>query len=210
MRYIVAAICVGLIGVRAVWPEVRFDNISLTLLIVAALATLLPELRVALQRVKKVKFGDFEVELAEKLKALASGTEEVESSVAQQDRQPLAVEPSYSNVESWLAAAATSPRASLVLLAIEIEKAVRDLAMAAKIPEAKRPLLTRHIGILAKRGVIDERIVPLFRDFWAIRNSVVHGQHFELSEGKLYELLELGLRIVRLLRAGPSISAEKT
>lgn len=210
MRYIVVAICVGLMAVRAVWPEVRFDNISLTLLIIAAVVVLLPELREALEGVKKVKIGKFEFEIVEKLKALASDTEKVESSVAKQDLQPIVLEPSYSNVEAWLAAAATNPRASLVLLAIEIEKTIRDLATAAKIPEAKRPLLTRHIGILAKRGVIDERIVPLFRDFWAIRNSVVHGQHFELSEGKLYELLELGLRIVRLLRASASSSPKET
>ncbi len=211
MKYVVIAICAVIIVVRSLWPEVRFDNISLILLIVAAFPFLLSEFRGVLGRVKKVKVGDFEVELAEKLNALAGKTEAVELSVSQEDRQPLDVEqPRDDNVASWLVAAGSDPRASLVLLAVEIEKTVCDLAVAADIPESRRPLLSRHISVLAQRGVLNQQIVPLFREFWAIRNLVVHGQHFELSEGKLYELLELGIRIVRLLRAGSGRVADRS
>jgi len=63
MRLVVAITCFGLIIARAVWPEIRFDNISLTLLAITALAVLLPELRKHLGPVKTVKIGPFEVEL---------------------------------------------------------------------------------------------------------------------------------------------------
>jgi hypothetical protein len=203
VRYIIAVFCIGVIAARAIWPELRFDNISLALLVVAVVASLLPELRGALGRVKKVKVGDVEVELGEKLKALAGKTEAVESSLAQEKRQPIIPEATDDEVSIWLTSAGSDPRAALLLLAIEIEKTARELATAAEIPQSSRPYpLSKQLAVLAERQVIDPRIVPLFQDFWSIRNSVVHGHHFELSEGKLYELVEFGLRILRLLRTG--------
>ena len=203
MRYFVAVICFALVAALAIWPELRFDNISLALLVVAIVAILLPEFRVAFGRVKKLKLGEFEVELAERLKELAGNTEAVESSLIRKNRESIVTEPREEEIARWLATAGSDPRASLLVLAIEIEKTVRDIAQAADVPESKRPYpLSRQLTMLAEREFIDPRIVPLFRDFWTIRNSVVHGHHFELSEGKLYELVELGLRILRLLRAG--------
>jgi len=203
MRWVVTVICMGIIVVRAVWPELRFDNISVILLVLAAVSALLPELYKHIGKIKKVKIGDVEVELEEKLKKLAGETEAAESAV--QDRKgQLVMETTQEDfVIQRLEQAGTDPRAALLLIAIEIERTVRDLAEASDIPHPRRTHpVSRLLAMLADRQVVDERLVGLFRDFWSVRNAVVHGHHFELSEGKLYELIELGMRLLRLLQVG--------
>jgi len=201
MRWVVAITCFGLIIARAVWPEIRFDNISLTLLAITALAVLLPELRKHLGPVKTVKIGPFEVDLGEKLEKLAGKTAILESVIQERKEQIILKAMPEDRVPLWLAQGGTDPRASLLLLAIEIERTIRNLAKAADVPQPYHTYpLYRLLGSLAERQIVDKRLVRLFRDFWAVRNTVVHGHHFEISEGKLYELIELGFRILRILK----------
>jgi len=201
MRWVVAIACFGLIIARAAWPEILFDNISLTLLVITALAVLLPDLRKHLGPVKKVKIGPFEVDLGEKLEKLAGKTAILESSIQERKDQIVLKAMPEGRVPLWLAQGGTDPRASLLLLTIEIERTIRNLAKAAEVPQPRHIYpLYRLLGSLAERQIVDKRLVRLFRDFWAVRNTVVHGHHFEISEGKLYELIELGLRILRILK----------
>ena len=83
MRYIIGIICVALIAIRAIWPNFRFDNISLILFFIGSIVLLFPELREVIARVKKLKLGKFEVDLGEKLKELAANTENVEANVSE-------------------------------------------------------------------------------------------------------------------------------
>lgn len=204
MRYAVALACFALIVARAIWPDLRFDAISLALLVVAAAALLVREWQELVGRIKKVKVGEVEVEFAEKLKDLANKTQSLETSLLEDKRIAVVREPPGGDIPHWMAMAGSDPRASLLLIGIEIEKTVRDIAAAAEMQLPSRPYpLSTQLAALGERELIDPRVVPLFTEFWAIRNAVVHGQHFEISEGKLYELVELGARILRMLRLKP-------
>ena len=52
---------------------------------------------------------------------------------------------------------------------------------------------------MVSEKILSKDILASFKDFWLIRNQVVHGTHFELSERQLYELVEIGVRILKLL-----------
>lgn len=48
-------------------------------------------------------------------------------------------------------------------------------------------------------GVIPEELIPLYRNFQKIRNLVAHGKGEEISNAELYEVSELGIRILSLI-----------
>lgn len=200
MRFIIGVICISLIIIRAIWPNFKFDNISLILFVTCAIVLLFPELWELIRRVRKVRIGDFEVEIGEKLKELATKTENVETNISEVSIKQAEYQGISDEVIGKFIQTSSDPRAALLMVAIEIERTIRSISDKAKIPESRKPYpISRVITSLAKKEIINPNVVPIFKDFWAIRNKVVHGLHFELSSGKLYELIALGLRILRLL-----------
>jgi len=81
-------------------------------------------------------------------------------------------------------------------LIIEIKSIVRKLAEKARIEFGST---TKLVIELSKRKIIDEKILPIFKDFWNIRNIIVHGSSEKVSENIIYELTYLGYRILTLL-----------
>lgn len=200
--YLVAALCALIIILRAWLPDFRFDETSLILFAIGVVVLVLFELGDIYSRVR-FKFRDIEVELERRLAALTVQTEEAER--AMQETPPGEVE--YRGlpvaVSNRLAEAASDPRAALLLVAIDIERAARELAESFGLPEATRPTsVLSVVRALTRQGVLPQEVQAAFMDFWAIRNQVVHGHHFELSEGRLFELVELGLRVLSLLSGG--------
>lgn len=110
-----------------------------------------------------------------------------------------------------LTAPAANPRGILVSLAVEIEKVLRRIAEYYDIPEARKTTSPHKLmQIMVKRRIISEEIFPLFRDFWMIRNQAVHSAKFKISEEELYRLIDLGIRILRLLNSNiPSLKTFK-
>lgn len=105
--------------------------------------------------------------------------------------------PELSNdFKKLLADAAVDSRGALLIVAIEIESIVRKLAKKASIDFGST---TRLVNELSKRKIIDEKIVPIFKDFWNIRNRIVHDPSEKISENIIYELTYLGLRVLNLL-----------
>ena len=198
-RYTIVIICGVVIVARAICPGLRFDNISLIIFMLGSIVILLPELRDIIGRVKKFKMGDFEVELAEKLEELAVKTDNAEIMAGERAKPEMIFHGINDEVVGKLAQASSDPRAALLLIAIEIEQVVRSLAEQVDIQNSRRYPISKLLHLLAEKQVITPEVVPIFQDFWTIRNQVVHGHHFELSTGKLYELVELGVRILRLL-----------
>lgn len=208
MRYVLLAVCVGVIVARAALPELRFDNISLLLLVLVVIILLIPELPALMGRIRKLRVGDFEIELDEKLTELAAKTDTVEAAVGEQAAvlSPDRLMESKFAIATGIDSEVTklmelpNPEAALVLIAAQIEKTIRILASETDLPELRYPRPFRQVlRVLVEKQLLNPDIFPLFQDFWAIRNRVVHGRHFEVSEGRLYELVELGFRILRLL-----------
>jgi hypothetical protein len=74
VRYIIIIVCLLLILVRIIFPNMKFDTISMTLLGIAVLAILIPDINEIINKTKKLKFGSVEWELNE----LNKTTEKVE------------------------------------------------------------------------------------------------------------------------------------
>lgn len=199
MKYIIVFICILIVVIRNFIPAIVFDNNSLLLLIVAFIVLIIPT-KELFGRLKKIKKGDIELEFESKLTELTAATEKAEESV---DSPALKLQKSTgisSVVSRTISEASADPRAALVIIAIEIERAVRVRAEEGEIPESKRFYsVPRMLEVLVSEGKLPKDILTSFKDFWSIRNEVVHGVHFELPEGQLYELVEIGVRILKLL-----------
>jgi len=200
MRYIIGVGCLSLIVLRMVRPSLAFDQLSLELLIVAILVLLLPNIQDLLSRIRKFKKGDIELEFGEQISALIGETREVERAI-EENPQP---GEEYSGVPreatQRLAEAASDPRGALLVIGVEIESRIRDLARQVGMAKTQAGLpITRLVRMLAREGAIREEAVPVLMDFWAMRNRVAHQAHYQIEPGRLYELAELGLTILRLL-----------
>jgi hypothetical protein len=202
MRYLIAMAAIVLVVVRAIWPDLRIDEISIALLAVAALALLLPEITPIASRVRKLKLWEIEVELDEKVKELSQRADVVgeraaarEVSRGQRPRERISP-----RVTQLVAQASTDPKAGLLLTAMEIERAVRRLAADHDVPSGVGGLSARRsLEELANRGAVPRDVVALFSDFWQVRNQVVHGVGFDIPAGRIYELVDVGQTILELL-----------
>lgn len=97
--------------------------------------------------------------------------------------------------------ASRSPRAVLLITAIEIEHAIHALAEEEGVPAEERYYSPkRMLQVLVSRGALPTELGPLFSEFWETRNRVVHGRH-EPPAKQLYELVDIGLRVLKLINS---------
>ena len=194
--YLVAASAVGLVGARMAWPWLPFDNSSLILLGVAALALL-----VAYLPLKSIKWGEFEAEFDREVDAL-------EQKVVASERAPApkqqggterirgAAQAAYGKYTELLSSRASGVEKVLaagVMLEQVIESAARDFKFDDLPPRANTKLV---LDRFARDGLIARDEVEAFRDFWMIRNKVVH-QGYVPTDEQTARLLDLAWRIIR-------------
>jgi predicted membrane protein len=211
MRYLVALVALAIVIVRAVWPDARLDEISLVLLVVAALALVWPDIVPLTSRIRRFKVWGLEVELMEEISQLTERTEVAarEVSLERESMRPGAAIAVPPGVTQWLADAAADPRSGLLLVTIEIEQAIRRLAAQHGIAAGVgRVSARRALRELATSEAVPREVVPLFEDFWQVRNRVVHGVGFQLPAGQLYELVDVGFRILELLSLGERVTVD--
>src|SRR5438105_8421023 len=79
-RSLIILLCLILVAVRMIWPDMKVDVISLWLLGIAAFLLLMPKLGVFVPYIKRVKVGDSEIELTEEIKNFGKEVEKVQSS----------------------------------------------------------------------------------------------------------------------------------
>ncbi|MEK4853889.1 hypothetical protein NST04_28900 [Paenibacillus sp. FSL H7-0756] len=197
---ILLLLCFSIIILRMFFKDLNFDNTSLYILIFIGVIILIPDLKDLLLRIRKVKKGDFELEIGEALSELKEDVNKVEEKL-ETDPAPKA---NYSNdppdMMKYIIELANEPRALILITSAEIEKRIRNLGFEADVEknDDKMPVF-----MLMKRlfnyGVIPEELIPLYRNFQKIRNLVAHGKGEEISNAELYEVSELGIRILSLI-----------
>jgi len=191
-RYLLVVICFALIIIRILMPNTNFDQLSLYLLIIATVLLLFPYINDWISNIRKLKIGNYEVEINNAVNKLDKDTSKLEESIKKEKKYP-----ELSNdFKKLLAEASTDPRGALLIVAIEIESTIRKLAEKADIGFGST---TKLVIELSKRKIIDEKILPIFKDFWNVRNRIVHGPSEKISESIIYELTYLGYRILSLL-----------
>lgn len=197
--------CFLVIGIRAVFPDIRFDSVSLWLFSITVVVWLLPDLPEFLSRIKRFKKGDLEIEFESQVSELARKTEKVEDEVEKEIEATASNEIQYEGLspetKSILSKSADHPRTALITLAVEIETELRNIAEQNDISGYQRIFSpSRLVQELVNRKVLTANVQALFKDFWTIRNQAVHGSTFEVSQDKLYELVDLGIRLLKILK----------
>lgn len=196
-RLLVALLAIALIATRAVLPDIRFDETSLALFGIVCLAVLWPDVRKMAASIHRFRFGELELELAEKVGKLSEEAQNAQEAESQQRPGKRKAEEISPEVAKRIAEAGTDPRSALLLMGIEIERAVQRLGKRHGFHEfASAQFLMSQ---LADKGVVSQELVSLFGDFWKVRNQVAHQAGFDIPAGQLYELLDVGLTILKLL-----------
>jgi len=165
----IAIFCIGLVIARFIWPGLKFDNLSLDLILIAMLCILVPNLAALIARIKKFKFGDKEIELNEALDKITRQTENIEDEIASSPgTQFQRTEGPPSHIERYV----SDPRGGLIAISADIEKKVLQLLRGQKLDETKRYVTpTKGIEILAQYGRVVQDLPILMRDFWIGRSN---------------------------------------
>ena len=152
-----------------------------------------------IKKIKKFKIGisELEIEFTEQIKKIGKELEEAKESITIDYKLP---ESAILNVDEIIHEASKDPRAAFLLLSAKIEGKVRERLHEAGIEEKDRFIpLSDMVEFGIHSGVFPKELLPSFRDFWAIRNRVVHGKAFEVEDSVIYSLISLGNEILKWL-----------
>lgn len=192
---LIALVCLGFAVLRVFFPEATVDSVSVWLLGIAAAMFVLPELQTVLPYIKRLRVGDTEIELVEKLqREVAKATE----SVANREL------PANGATDELLREAGRSPEAALLLLSSKLEQQVRQRLMEAGMPEAQTMLpLPKLLERGVERGLFSQSVLSAIRDFWQARNAIAHGRAFDVQNSTLYSLISLGTELLQAVSTRP-------
>jgi|SRR5450755_2072503 len=204
LLFIVAAGSVILVAARIIWLSLKFDDISLILFGVAALATI-----VAFLPIKRIKWGEFEAELDRAVDNLERKVNATETSPPSQlpsktiargsdshagptwqgsfDEYMTLVNSSASNVEKIIAAT------------ILLEKMIDTFVTAFEPdvgPRGRGPKAA--IDWLAEQNLITPQERDLFTELRMVRNKIVH-EGIQPTDEQTARVLDLVWRLVRTL-----------
>jgi len=201
--YLIAAAAISIVVLREVYPDLKFDGISLTLLAIAAVAIILPRLLLILPPLKKAKYKDFEIEFEKEIGALEVKVAEVALEAEETELKGEANYPPLHKayVEEFQSIAlSTDPSVQKILrAAILTEKMIIQSAIDLGIEvqgNVKSP--TVIIKMLVKEGAITEKESSVFNSFWDLRNKIVHGQMTNVTYSQTLRIMSLVWRLVTI------------
>ena len=199
IRGTIVIVCLIIIILKSYMTEFIFDEISLWLFIIAVIVILIPDVGELINRIKKFKKGDLEIEFEKNITAMVKQADLAEqkleeAQIIKEDREI------PENIRAMLAEASSHPRSALITLAVEIESILEVLARKYDITNKGRYFSPRStLDKLVQITKIPKTTSQLFLDFWKIRNQAVHNRSFQPDQERLYELVEIGFRILKLL-----------
>jgi hypothetical protein len=194
-RWIIIAVCLGLVILRMFMPALPIDAYTVWLVAIAALFFILPDLRTLAPYFKRIKIGEYaEFELQE-LRKLESEIERAQSALP--ERPAAAYAGSVTDeVDQVLQESGKNPRAALLLLSARIEEQIRKRLQEAGL-SIKYPL-DRSVQAGIEAGLFPQAFLPAFKDFWTVRNRVAHGVGFDVDDAYILSLISLGTQLLRI------------
>lgn len=209
-RIIIVLVCLTVVIIRAIFPELNFDWISLVLIIFSGVLIFVTDLKPFSDRITKVKFGEVELELAEQLKSLSEKTEEkIEETTESAKNSSISGLP-LQEESKLLSEKLNSPDAILLMTAIEIEKLIRTIYQASSLKDERIPISVPKLALLLENNkILDTGIADIIKNFWEIRNKIAHGFPSELRDTQMYELIGTGYKIIKLLEAKVFVQESK-
>jgi hypothetical protein len=203
--FVVATGSLVLIAVRMIWTSLKFDDTSLILFGVAAIALLVSYLPI-----KRIKWGEFEAEIDRAVDDLerkvvateAAAPSPIASKTLPAGSLPSQLAPTWQQFFDEYIALVNSPASNvekIVAAAILLEKMIGTAATALGPDiEARRRGPRALIDRLAEQNLITAEEKAAFMDFWAIRNRVIH-EGIQPTDEQTARLLDLVWRLVRTL-----------
>lgn len=178
-------------------------DIGTTILIIIAIILLLKidlkgGIEGILKYIEKIKLGKIEIEFRDSIKRIDEELEKAKESIGK--REYKLPDSTIYNIDEIVHEASKDPRAAFLLLSSKIEGKVRERFNEAGIEVKDRfvPLM-RMIELGIRSGIFPQELLPSFRDFWVMRNKVVHGQAFEVEDSVILSLISLGNEILKLI-----------
>lgn len=198
-RTVLILACFGLIIVRWIWPTFQVDSTTIWLLVIAAILFVLPDLKSLTPYIKRIKIGETEVELKEEIEKL--DTEIKKASIAAETEENRVfskdkVELTSKDIDKVIEEAGKDPRAALLLISSKLERRVRDRLEEANI-EVKRQSAVKLVETGVEQGIFPYEFNSAFRDFWAVRNKVAHGEAFDVNDDYILSLISLGTELYK-------------
>lgn len=205
-RGLIVFVCLALILSRLIWPDLAVDWITVVLVAIATLAILLPSYESLwphvyqlLPYVKKLKVAGVEVELSDEIKKLSRDLDEAKESLA--ENKTFSIFDLFEKTQSEvLEVVKTDARAALMVLAARIEQLVMIRLAQKGLREKGRAIpMFRALTLGIENGVFPNEALEPFREFWELRNRVVHGQAFEVESTVVQSLVSIGLEVLKLV-----------
>jgi hypothetical protein len=200
-RWLVAAVALALAVARVLLPDLNIDLVTLGLVAVAGAALLLPSVSTMLRHIRRFRVAGVELEFRDDIREVSR---EVDSARASVVGSPFARKETEQDVADLAIEATRDPRAALLLVSAQLERAVRDRLEAAGI-EARYGLASSvEAGVQAE--LFDPALLSAVRDFTALRNRIAHGEAFEVPDATVLSMVSLGtdlLKIVSAVRVTP-------
>ena len=187
---------------RALYPDVKFDETSLILFVIAILVLLVP--KDFLERLQKLKIKDLiEIELQELKEKTEKAERAVEEQIERTAKERMLPEVwlgflSPEMMEKMEKIIEIDPKIAIIVISMEIERSLREILEEYGVSE--RPLSVRKMAkILAEKQLIPREVEEALTYFWNLRNRVIHEVRFEIPDEELYSIIDLGLRLLKLL-----------
>ena len=201
--YVIAAASIGIVVLRAIFPSLKFDGISLTLLSIAAFAISLPRLTELLPPLKKAKYKGFEIEFEKEIEVLESQVKEITNDAEETELTGTAkhppLHPAYVEEYQSIVSSAEPNMQKVLRAGILTEKiilqAARDLEIKVQ-GNTKSPAVV--IKALVAEGAITEKERSVFTSFWGLRNKVVHGQMADLTDNQTTRIMSMLWRLITI------------
>ena len=212
-RPVAVLVLLTIFGIHVLQPEkFKLDWPGVALLGGALALFLIPKLELLLPFVKKLKVGEAEIELRERVSALALSVEVSEQNPPEiNTKKPvelLLAEARYerlvnTTVESHiLDIAVKNKKAALIRLAIEIETEIIQLHGTVGLRNQSRARTVREfLDELVQQGTVSADLRAGLLEFWEVRNRVVHGQVSD--DSILASTVDSGIRLLRILKSIP-------
>ena len=201
-KYIIVLICLAVIIFRLIFPQLKFDIISLSLLAIALFFILIKKPEKLFEKTKRIKIGSFELELKE----LNEQTEKIEKNTIVKKNKN-AGRLSGPNLEediqkkSYNYELTTDFSTNILKLSIEIEKTLREIYEVHFRTNDDIPLsVMKLIEKLKTEKIINIETFDLLRKFWNLRNQTIHNHNFEIDNSEYTSFTDIGIRILKILR----------
>ncbi|HNM37405.1 MAG TPA: hypothetical protein PKI33_10085 [Anaerolineales bacterium] len=203
-RWIIVFFCLALIVVRYFYPAVQIDAPTVWLVVIAAIAFLLPELKSFTPYIKRVKIGDTEVELKDEIAKLGNEVEKAKQSPPpggkKTARKKVTKKPEHT-FDATIEKALNDPRATLLILSAKIEEELKKRLVEAGV-DIDRVYSLKNLSRLA----VDNKLLSIesasaLNDFSVVRNKVAHGEAFDVEDHVIYSLISIGVDILKLIMA---------